>query len=333
MQPPVHTGYRAPWWLLWPDHGAGHLHTIWPARFITKPPVHYRRERWVTPDDDFIDVDYVDSDQPHAPLVVMFHGLEGSSHSHYARALMHAIKQRDWLGAVPHFRGCSGESNRHLRAYHSGDAEEVGWIVRRFRTLHPQRPLYVAGVSLGGNAMLRWLGESREAAHLVERAAAISAPLDLMVGGHALSQGLNHAFYTRMFLRTLKQKTLIKAAQHPGLIDVHTLGRARNLYEFDDAYTAPVHGYLNAEDYWRRASAKPILDKVEVPTLVLNAKNDPFLPAFALPQVNQVSARITLEQPNEGGHVGFTTGPFPGTLNWLPERILRFFQNDCSNAC
>src|SRR5687768_3835533 len=180
--------YRAPRWL-----PGGHLQTIYPATLAGKAPVTYRRERWEvhhpTLGEDFVDVDFVDG-EPGKPLVVLFHGLEGSSNSHYARGLMAALQARGWSGAVPHFRGCSGEPNRTARFYHSGDSLEVDWIMARLRACTPG-PLYATGVSLGGNALLRWLGESGHAAGFVTAAAAISAPLDLARGGEALSSGLN----------------------------------------------------------------------------------------------------------------------------------------------
>jgi predicted alpha/beta-fold hydrolase len=240
---------------------------------------------------------------------------------------MHTLQHQGWLGAIPHFRGCSGEANRTRRAYHSGDATEIDWIMRRFQEHYPNRKLYVTGISLGGNALLRWLGENAALTHFVTRAAAVSAPLDLMAGGHALSRGFNHTVYTRLFLHTLKKKTLLKAQQHPGLVNARALRQARDLYEFDNLYTAPVHGYLNTEDYWQRASAKTVLRHIQVPTLILNAKNDPFLPAQHLPHTHEVAPCVSLEQPDEGGHVGFVTGAFPGRLNWLPQRLLHFFEH------
>ena len=307
--------YRAPSWL-----PGGHLQTIYPATCIAKPEVAYRRERWHSHDGDFIDVDFVDG-QPGKPLVVLFHGLEGSSHSHYARSLMAALKARGWSGAVPHFRGCSGEPNLAPRFYHSGDAHEVDWIVRKLRTRHTGI-LYAAGVSLGGNALLRWLGESGHGAEIVDGACAISAPLDLARGGEALSSGFNMV-YTRMFLQTLKPKCLAKLEQFPGLFDREALMRARDLYAFDNVVTAPLHGYRDTDDYWHRASARHVLDAITVPTLVLNARNDPFLPGAHLPQ--SASKAVTLEYPEHGGHVGFAAGPFPGRIDWLPQKILHFF--------
>ncbi len=308
--------YHAPAWL-----PSGHLQTIYPAKCVKKPSVAFRRERWDTPDQDFIDIDFVDG-QPGQPLLVMFHGLEGSSNSHYARALMYAVQQRGWSGAVPHFRGCSGELNRGPRFYHSGDATEIDWILRRLRQRH-HTTMYAAGVSLGANALLRWLGESQTRANFIRAACAISAPLDLAQGGAALSSGFNMV-YTRSFLQTLKPKCLKKLDQFPKLFERERMLAAKNLYEFDNIVTAPLHGYRDTEDYWDRASAKHVLPDITVPSLVLNARNDPFLPGIYLPQ--HASNAVTLDYPASGGHVGFATGLPPGRIDWLPQRIIGFLQ-------
>ena len=305
--------YRPPLWL-----PGGHLQTVYPAKAARTPRVTYRRERWeVDAQDDFIDIDFVDG-QPGRPFVVLFHGLEGSSESHYARALMAALAARGWSGAVPHFRGCSGEPNRAPRFYHSGDAAEVDWIVRRLRP-RATGDFFAAGVSLGGNALLRWLGEAQHGAGIVDAACAISAPLDLARGGEALGHGLNR-LYTRMFLQTLIPKCLAKLDQFPGLFDRDALLRARTLYAFDNIVTAPLHGYRDTDDYWHRASARHVLHDITVPTLVLNARNDPFLPGQHLP--TSAAAAVTLAYPAQGGHVGFSAD---GTNRWLAQRMLAFF--------
>ncbi|RJG15243.1 YheT family hydrolase [Massilia cavernae] len=308
--------YTAPLWL-----PSGHLQTIYPAIAIPKPPVKFRRERWDAADGDFVDVDFVDGD-PGKPFLVMFHGLEGSSSSHYARAMMAAVAARGWSGAVPHFRGCSGEPNLAPRFYHSGDAQEIDWIIRRLRP-RAQDKFYAVGVSLGGNALLRWLGESQHQAEIVDAAVSISAPLDLARGGESLGAGLN-MLYTRMFLRSLKPKCLAKLDQHPGLFNRDAMMAARDLYDFDNVVTAPLHGYKDTDDYWNRASAKHILQDITVPTLVLNAQNDPFLPGRYLPR--KASPYVTLEYPAHGGHVGFATGGMPGRLDWLPQRVMHFLE-------
>lgn len=318
--------YTAPFWL--PN---GHLQTIYPATCLRKPAVPFRRERWPTPDGDFIDVDFVDGDAGQ-PFVVLFHGLEGSSNSHYARAMMAELAARRWSGAVPHFRGCSGEPNLAPRFYHSGDAGEVDWIVRRLHALARAADcarFYATGVSLGGNALLRWLGESQSQAGFVDAAAAVSAPLDLARGGDALSRGFNR-LYTRMFLNTLKPKCIAKLQQFPGLYDLAALQAANDLYAFDNVVTAPLHGYRDTDDYWHRASAKHVLMDITVPTLVLNALNDPFLPGVHLPR--KAAPCVTLDYPEQGGHVGFATGSVPGRLDWLPRRLLQFLDNSATRS-
>lgn len=314
--------YAAPTWL-----PGGHLQTIFPATCIVKPKVVYRRERWCTPDEDFIDIDFVDG-QPGRPFIVLFHGLEGSSNSHYARSLMAQVASLGWSGAVPHFRGCSGELNHAPRFYHSGDAQEVDWIIRRLvsdrKRKEPSAKFYATGVSLGGNALLRWLGESQHQAEIIDAACAVSAPLDLAAGGAALSRGFN-MIYTRAFLQTLKPKCLQKLKQFPGLFNRDTMLSARNLYEFDNVVTAPLHGYRDTDDYWHRASARHVLEDIAVPTLVLNAKNDPFLPAHHLPR--SASRKVTLDYPDHGGHVGFAVGGLPGRIDWLPRRIIGFLES------
>jgi hypothetical protein len=318
--------YHAPRWLRGP-----HLETLYPALALKRPPPAYRREIWPTPDGDEIAIDWLDHPAAaDAPLLVHFHGLEGSSSSHYASALMHAVAHRGWHGAVAHFRGCGGHHNHRPRAYHAGDSAEVDWVLRRFRSQH-QRALYAAGVSLGGNALAKWLGEQADAARaIVDAAAVISAPLDLVAAGEVLDKGLNRAIYTREFLRTLRPKTLAHLARFERelaflSVSPADIAAARTFRDFDERVTAPLHGFTGVQDYWQRASSKPWLGSVTVPTLVINARNDPFLPAAALPGPHDVSPAVTLIQPDHGGHVGFTEGRFPGRLDWLPRCLLAFF--------
>jgi predicted alpha/beta-fold hydrolase len=309
--------YRAPWWL-----PGGHLQTLYGALFCGSR-VGWKRERWDTPDGDFIDVDRLVGPAD-SPLVVLFHGLEGSSGSHYAEALACELARRGWRCALPHFRGCSGEPNRLPRAYHSGDAEEIGWILRRLSSEASGAPLFAMGVSLGGNALLKWLGGDARAKDVLAAAAAVSAPVDLMAAGDALGRGFN-LVYTRAFLSTMKKKGEQKLERFPGLFDGEAMRRARTLREFDDVVTAPLHGFRDTDDYWTRASAKPVLGRIGVPTLLLNARNDPFLPAAALPRPDEVSAHVQCDFPGEGGHAAFVSGPFPGNLGWMPRRVTAFF--------
>lgn len=311
----------------------------------------WQRARWETPDQDFIDVDWLhDSERacdvaqgPSAPahhsatasvqltrsdervLCVLFHGLEGSSRSHYARAWADQARRWGWRLAVPHFRGCSGETNRAPRAYHSGDFEEVGWILQRMRREHAGRVLAV-GVSLGGNALMRWAQEAGDVARqTVDAVVSVGSPLDLTASGLAIGRGFNRLVYTPMFLRTMKPRALAKLAQYPGLFDREALRQARDLYEFDNLFTAPLHGFADVQDYWRRASSAPHFGRVRLPALVINALNDPFVPAASLPGTHQVSDHVTLWRPAQGGHVGFAEGAFPGDVRGLPRAIGQWF--------
>jgi len=319
-------GFRAPWWL-----PGGHAQTIWPAKLAhhapasVAQPLRWRRERWATPDGDFVDVDHLDATTPAgAPLLVLFHGLEGSSQSHYAQAFGHWARQHGWRMAVPHFRGCSGELNHAPRAYHSGDFEEIGWLLGRLRAA-AGAPVCAVGISLGGNALLRWAQEAGDSAGAIARAvAAVCAPVDLAASGQAIGRGFNRQVYTRMFLRTMVPKALAKLDQHPGLFPREAMLAVRDLYDFDNLFTAPLHGFRNTEDYWARASAKPQLARIRIPALVLNARNDPFVPAASLPQAQAVGRCVTLWQPAHGGHVGFPGGRFPGHVHPLPDGVMRW---------
>lgn len=314
-------GYRAPRWL-----PGGHLQTIY-AYYLPRPSsFHFRRERWETPDGDFIDLDWLD-DVEHGPaLVVLFHGLEGCSLSHYALSLANELRRWNCSGVVVHSRGCSGEANRLARSYHAGDSAEIGWILRRLKQENPKRRLQVVGISMGGNDLLKWLGEQGDGAlEIVDRAAAASAPLDLKIAAKQLDSGWNKQLYTRDFLYGMRRKVLAKISTHGLDLNPRLVRTASTFREFDNLYTAPFHGFADAEDYWTRSSAKPWLKQIRVSTLMINARNDPFFPGDALPGRAEVSDAVTLEYPESGGHVGFVSGNFPGDLTWLPRRILRFF--------
>jgi predicted alpha/beta-fold hydrolase len=350
---PAAMHYGAPWWL-----PGGNLQTIWAAlrarRFDAAAPV-FRRERWATPDADFVDVDWAvdvpalpaargllppgralrlwpgeagstapDGKDVAPPLLVLFHGLEGSSGSHYAQAFADVAASRGWAFAVPHFRGCSGEINLAPRAYHSGDFAEIDWMLRRFKGRHPG-PVLAAGVSLGGNALMRWAGEMGQGAgQVVAAIASVCAPLDLAASGRAIGRGFNRQVYTRMFLQSMVPKALQKLIQHPGLFDRNALLAAKDLHAFDNVFTGPIHGFKGVDDYWARASAKPHLGAIALPALALNALNDPFIPPASLPRRADVSARVTLWHPAQGGHAGFPMAGFPAHVRAMPEAVTAF---------
>jgi predicted alpha/beta-fold hydrolase len=322
----------------------GHLQTIWPQYGGVHqrwPALPWRRERWATPDGDFIDTDWLgpalQTPQPSpcgpgcaqapTPLLVLFHGLEGSSASPYARAFGRWAQAQGWCFALPHFRGCSGQINLAPRAYHSGDHEEIGFMLARLRAAH-SGPMVAVGISLGGNALLRWAQEAGEAARACLSAlASISSPLDLMASGLALGRGFNRWAYTPWFLKTMKPKAEAKWAQFPGLFDIDRVRQAKTLWDFDDAFTAPLHGFRGVQDYWRRASAKPHLHQLKLPALILQARNDPFLPPSCLPKASQVAPGVSLWQPETGGHVGFMSGPWPGHIEVLPQAVMAWAQS------
>ncbi len=305
------SSYRAPWWL-----PGGHLQTV-AAALMPAPRIAWSRERWETPDGDFIDLDWAGRvANPEGPLLALFHGLEGSSASPYARAIAAQALADGWRCVVPHFRGCSGELNRLPRAYHSGDSAEIAWILQALSG--KAEKLYGCGISLGGNALLKYLGEQGEKAALL-KAVAISAPLDLAAAGRSLDAGLSREVYTRIFLKTLKKKTFAKLNRKQIAIDAGRLKRARTFWEFDDTVTAPLHGFLGADDYWARSSSGPWLGRIRVPTLVLNARNDPFMPQESLDALPDTPPNVVLEFPRTGGHAGF-----PGRNRWLARRVIEF---------
>lgn len=355
------TNCPTPFWL-----PGGHLQTIYSAYLAHHHRIAFVRQRINTPDGDFLDLDLTgpglfsdklasganapydsqldktaakrwmhDSDWLALPqdaqtqALVLFHGLEGSSQSHYAQAIAQYFRARGWVVVIAHFRGCSGFPNRMARAYYSGDSEEVGFILHWLHKRLPQAVWHAVGVSLGGNALLKYLGEQADAATWLHAAAGVSVPLDLLSSGEHLSNSfVGERIYCRHFLKSMKTKIFEKSRRFPGMVDTLLLEQARTLRDFDDLYTAPMHGYKDAIDYWTKASSKPLLNKIAVPTLVLNAKNDPFVPVASLPQPQSASEHVLLHQPSQGGHVGFTTGHFPGNIDWLPTRLARFFETN-----
>ena len=328
--------YSAPFWL-----PGGDLQTIYAATLNPVPKVDYRRERWELPDGDFVDVDWldvnvinaslVDNDASHhasSPIVVLFHGLEGNSQSAYARLLMSAAKAKGWRGVVIHFRGCSGEPNRLPRVYYAGDTAEIEALLSRVRNHEPSAPIYAVGVSLGGNALLKWLGEKGDkAASVIDKAIAVSAPIDLAASAAALDKGLNRLIYTPMFVDSMRPKALAMAQRFPGLLSEEKIKAARTIHDIDNAVTAVLYGAVDAEEYYAKNASKPWLPFIRLPTLILNAKNDPFIPASTLPTPTEVSASVVLEYPETGGHAGF-----PGDNHWFATHLLEFLQAENSSA-
>lgn len=265
------------------------------------------RERWETPDGDFIDLDFGPNPVPRSPLVVILHGLEGSTRRAYVRMAMAELLDQGVQPVGMNFRSCSGEPNRRPRFYHSGDTEDLAWVLAGLRRRFPHRQLGALGFSLGGNVLLKHLGELGDSqANAIEAAAAISVPFDLVAGTRALESGRMGRIYTRYFLRSLRAKTQAKQTLLEGLVDLKRILAARSLREFDDAATAPLHGFPDAWTYYRESSASGFLDRIRTPTLLLQATDDPFLPGEALPR-RAIEANPWLVDgiQSSGGHVGF----------------------------
>lgn len=312
--------YRPPWW-----YRGRHLQTLWGPLFrkLGRPPL--RRERLHTPDGDFLDLDWLSPAPPDAPLVVILHGLEGSSLSHYVAGLLREAARLGLGAVVLNFRSCSGELNRAPRLYHSGETSDLGWVVSRLLERRPAARVGLAGVSLGGNVALKWLGELGEGAPVpVAAAAAISTPFDLAACAGALDVGLSRSLYTENFLRTLKAKIRAKADLYDGLVDLRAALKARTFTEYDRVVTAPLYGFSDERDYWRRSSSGPFLSAIRRPTLLINAVNDPFIPPEALPRdaVAQ-SPWLRAAFVPEGGHAGFLEGPW-GYRSWAERQALAF---------
>ncbi len=289
-----------------------HLSTIYPTLFRRVPPVAYELERITTPDGDFLDMDWSRVGSARAALVI--HGLEGDSHRAYMQGMVRALNRRGWDVAALNLRGCSGTPNRKLRFYHSGATEDVETAVMHVHE-SSYRTLALVGFSLGGNLVLKYLGERGTAVpYAVQAAVALSVPVDLLGCADALERPGN-VIYRWRFLRQLRAKVEAKAAQFPDRISTAAFAHIRSLRDFDEHYTAPIHGFASATDYYTRVSSLPLLPSLTVPTLLLNAANDPFLSASCYPEaVAARHAALTLRTPKYGGHVGFvqanTTGEY-----------------------
>ena len=316
--------YSPAWWLPGP-----HARTIWGRFFRRTPPLETRVERWDTDDGDFVDLVRLDA-PPGQPHLVILHGLEGTARSHYARGLFLEAARRGWAADLLLFRGCGGEPNRAPRFYHSGDTGDVDSVARRLLSADAAAAFLFAGVSLGGNVLLKWLGELGESIdQRVIAAAGVSVPFDLARASRHIDRGFSRV-YQQHFLRSLRMKALAKLERYPNLASRERVCAARTLYEFDDVVTAPVHGFVDADDYYARSSAIRFLSKIRVATLLLSAVDDPFLPSDVLEQVRDVASgnsHIEMEFLAKGGHVGFVSGHNPLRPVYYAEwRVAQFFE-------
>ena len=320
--PPAPSGfrpaYRPAWWL--PDP---HTATLWgrvgrrEPSLLTDLPVTL--EQWDTPDGDFVEVARLapPAGAPEAPRLLLLHGLEGGTHSHYARALFREAQRRGWAADLMLFRSCGSAPNRLPRSYHSGETGDPLFALERITAAHPNAPVGMVGVSLGGNVLCKLFGEQGDRLPAtVVGGVAVSVPYDLARASRHIGRGFG-AVYERAFLKSLIPKAMAKVARHPELSPMARVRYARTLWEFDDLYTAPVHGFRDAADYYAKSSSLSRLRGVRRPLLLLNAVDDPFLPPAVLDEVRQTvsgNRAVEVEFPQRGGHVGFTAGRWP----WRP---------------
>ena len=329
MSRPSEYTYTPAWWV-----PGAHGRTLWGKLVRRSPPLVTRVERWPTGDGDEIELHRVEPLGPtsmHGGRLLVLHGLEGTIRSHYLRGLLGLAQRRGWSADALIFRTCNGETTRARRLYHSGETTDLDRVVRRLLHSHPGQSLVLVGFSLGGNVLLKWLGEQGQGAPSeVRAAAAVSVPFDLERGARFIERGFARV-YTRHFLRTLRAKARTKLERDPDLFDASALDRARTLFEFDDVVTAPVHGFEGATDYYRRSSSLGFLTSIRRPTLLLSAYDDPFLPPDVLREVERIACGnrfLTAEFHQRGGHVGFISGRAP----WAPryyaeERVLDYLDD------
>jgi predicted alpha/beta-fold hydrolase len=320
------TTFKPAWWL-----SNSHLQTLYPALLRKAPaPPDYRRERLTTPDGDFIDIDYCGTGKQ--PLIILIHGLAGSSQSGYIKGLQAALFRQGMRSAVLNFRGCSGSSNNKARCYHSGETEDIHFLYQTLRQREPETPLGVVGFSLGGNVLLKWLGEQGGRLDLFA-AVAVSVPLLLGVCATKLDSGFSKCYRANL-LRELKKYMRIKLQhlEHIGqseeamkikaLGDLSAIG---SFWEYDDRVVAKLHGFIDVHDYYQRSSSRQYLKSIKVPTLLIQANDDPFMTEEVLPEPDELSPDIQLEITEYGGHVGFISGPSPFSPEyWLDQRIPEF---------
>ncbi len=299
------------------------MQTLYPSLFRRRHIPPLRRERLELADGDFLDIDW--TTPARGQRILVLHGLEGSLESHYAGGLLHCLAKAGYTAGLLYFRGRSGTPNRLARSYHSGETGDLEYIVRHLQKQQNNSLLSVIGFSLGGNVLLKWLGESGENAG-IQQAISISVPFDLDAAARQLDCGLSR-IYRNHLLRKLRLSVINKAKTHPSPWPPERLRELRSFREFDNAITAPLHGFKDVDDYYSRASCKQFLTAIRVPTLILQALDDPFLPASALPRPADLAPSVTLELADHGGHVGFIDGTVPFKPHfWLEQRILKQLQ-------
>jgi uncharacterized protein len=315
--------YSPAWWI-----PGGHLQTLWGKLFRRQRPAPTRIERWDTPDGDFLEVHRLEA-RPGQPRVLLLHGLEGTVRSHYAQGLLNEAARRGWGADLLIFRSCGTEPNRTRRFYHSGETTDAALALERIAREFPTSPLAIAGVSLGGNVLLKMLGErGNNLPDRLRAAAAISVPFDLARSSKRINDGFSR-FYQRFFLESLRKKAQEKATRFPDLAPRDKILALHTLEDFDNLITGPLHGFRDAQDYYERSSSLPYLRDIRIKTLLLSAVDDPMLPPEVLDEVREVARRnpaLHLEFVKRGGHAGFITGFWPWRPFYYAEyRVGEFF--------
>lgn len=310
--------FKPAWWLL-----NSHLQTIWPALFRSDiRDLKLKRERVELPDGDFIDLDWVGRERQ-GPTVLILSGFEGSINSHYSKGMLKSVYDRGWRGVFMHFRGCSGEPNRLPRGYHSGETKDVAYVVNWLLEHQPNTKIAAIGYSLGGNMLLKWLGESG-AANPLSAAIAVSVPYDLFKVAYRVQHGFSR-LYQWYLLKCVRNRLLKKPRYTSPCIDMRLLAAANTITAFDSTYTVPLHGFDSVDDYYRKTSSRQYLRTIRVPTLLLHAKDDPFMTEDVIPHPFELSENVQLEVTDAGGHVGFIAGKYPWSPRyWLEERVPEF---------
>jgi uncharacterized protein len=327
--PDAHATHRRPdfepaWWLPGP-----HLPTLWASIARRRPPHDIRHERLPLDDGDLLDLRWVGADS--GPLLVVLHGLEGSYQSNYASGILARIEQRGWGGVLMHFRGCGGEPNVRDRSYHSGDTGDFAFLLGVLATRFPGRRIMAAGYSLGGNVLLKFLGEAGNRSGIAA-AGAISVPFDLAAGAQRLNRGVSK-IYQRHLVRSMRDKVRKKFANRAAPIPLDGLDEWGDFRSFDDNVTAPLHGFRDVDEYYAKSSCRQYLGGIATPTLVLHARDDPFLTTEAIPQPQELSPATRMELAERGGHVGFVGGRIPFRPRyWIDERLMAWFESHAGAA-
>lgn len=318
------SSYQPAWWLPGP-----HAQTIWPGLFKRKYNLSLDWERLELPDNDFIDL--VWTPVTGGPIVTVLHGLEGSINSHYAKGIMAALYKKGWTAVLMHFRGCSGTHNRLAKGYHSGETSDLRFVIKLIKSRYPQQQLAVTGFSLGGNVLLKYLGEYHKDTNIVA-AIAVSVPFDLSAAADRLMRGYSR-IYQYYLLKQIRKRISDKYRnRNDAPFSINELNKWNNFHLFDHHVTAPLHGFSSGKEYYALSSSRQFLGSIKIPTLIIHALNDPFLTKEAIPAVSELSENVTLELCREGGHAGFIAGKIPWQPHyWLEERIPEFLSNYLNN--